>query len=67
MKKSKNYCIKCNKYRKFKNPKKSYIFNETVVLSIIYNECGNNNDRVFKKKKLLSCCIKNFRVNFQHK
>ena len=52
MKKNKNYCIKCNKYTKFKNPKKSYIFNETLVLSIIYSECGNNNDRVFNQEEI---------------
>ena len=29
------YCIKCNKYRKFKNPKISCIFYKAVVLYII--------------------------------
>ena len=27
------YCIKCNKYRKFENFKRSYIFDKTLVLS----------------------------------
>ena len=43
----KNYCNKCNKYRKLKNPK-IYVFNETLVVSIICGKCGNNNDTIFK-------------------
>ena len=34
-----------------KNPKISYIFNETLVLSIIYSKFDNNNDRIFKQKE----------------
>ena len=41
------YCFKCYKYRQFKNPKMSYIFNETLVLSIICDKCGSNNDAIF--------------------
>ena len=44
------YCIKCNNYRKFKNPK-LYTYNEKLVLSIICNKYGNNNDRIFKEEK----------------
>ena len=29
------------KYRKFKNPKKSYIFEKTLVLGIICSKCQN--------------------------
>ena len=43
----KNYCNKCNKYRKLKNPK-IYVFNETLVVSVICGKCGNNNDTIFK-------------------
>ena len=43
------YCIKCNKYRKFKNPKISHIFDEILVLSIIYYKCGSNDEKLFKK------------------
>ena len=31
-------CIKCNKYKKFKNPK-IYIFHKTLVVSLICNKC----------------------------
>ena len=34
---------------KFKNPKISYIFCETLVLPIICNKCGSNNDTIFKE------------------
>ena len=36
------YCIECNKHRKFKNVKISFIFNEILVLSIICGKCGSN-------------------------
>ena len=29
----------------------SYIFNKTVVLSIICSKCGDNNDRICKVKE----------------
>ena len=34
------YWIKCIKYRKFKNPKILYIFDKTLVLSIICGKCS---------------------------
>ena len=45
------YCIKCNKYRKFKNLKLTYVFNKSLVLSIICHKCGSNNDTKLQKKK----------------
>ena len=27
-----------------------YIFNERLVVSILYSKCDNNNDRIFKQK-----------------
>ena len=33
--------------RKFKNPKASYTFNEALVLSIICDKCGSNDDKIF--------------------
>ena len=44
------YCIKWNKYRKFKKTKISNIFNERLVLSITCNKHGNNYGRIFKKE-----------------
>ena len=52
MRMKKNYCIKCSKYRKVKNPKKSYIFDKTLVLFIICDECGNNDEKCLKKNRL---------------
>ena len=40
------YCIKCNKYTKFKVPKISYIFNKTLVISIICGKCGSNDEKL---------------------
>ena len=31
----------CNKHRKFKKAKTSYIFKKASSLSIVYNKCGN--------------------------
>ena len=44
------YCINCNKYRKFKNSKISYIFDQTV-LSIICNKCSSNDEKIFKEEE----------------
>lgn len=39
--------IKCTKYRKLKNPKVLHFFNEALVLSIICDKCGSNDDKIF--------------------
>ena len=41
------YCSKCNKYKKFKNPKISYIFDKTLVLSIVCDKCSSKDEKVF--------------------
>ena len=41
-------CNVCNKYRKSKNPKISYIFKKTLGISIVYSKCGHE----YKKKYL---------------
>ena len=46
--KNKMFCIKCNKYRKFKNIKIPYIFDKKLVLSIICNRCSTNEGYIFK-------------------
>ena len=33
--------VVCDKYRKFKNPKISYIFKTKLGASIVYSKCGN--------------------------
>ena len=44
------YCVICGKYRKFKNPKVAYIFEETLVFSIISSKCENKDEKVFKEE-----------------
>ena len=34
-------CIVCDKYRKFKNPKMSYAFKNTSVISTVWSKCVN--------------------------
>ena len=47
------YCVICGKYRKFKKPKISYIFEKTVVLSIICRKCENEDEKYSKEKNQL--------------
>ena len=39
------FCIKFNKYRKFKNTRISYKFDKTLVPSIISDKCGSNDEK----------------------
>ena len=41
----------CGKYRKFKDPKISYIFEKTLLLSIICSRSGNVGQKIFKEEK----------------
>ena len=50
MKKKKN-CLVCGKYRKSKNPKISWIFIKTLVLSIICGKCGSEGEKIFKEEE----------------
>ena len=45
------YCNVCDKYRKFKNPKMSYIFKKTLSLFIVYSKCGHEYEKIFKEKE----------------
>ena len=45
------YCVKCNKYRKLKNPRISYIFDEILSLSTICDKCGSNDQKIFKEEE----------------
>ena len=38
------YCVICGKYRKFKNPKISYIFEKSI--SIICRKCENEDEKI---------------------
>ena len=44
IKMKKIYCVICGKYRKFEKPKISYIFEKTLVLSIICSKCENEDE-----------------------
>ena len=37
------YCVICDKYRKFEKPKRLYLLEKTLVLSIICIKCKNEN------------------------
>ena len=47
------YCVICGKYRKFRKPKISYIFEKTLVLSIICSKGKNEDEKYLKKKNQL--------------
>ena len=54
------YFVICGKYRKFKNPKILYIFEETLFLSIICSKCGNDNEKIFIEEEsieILKCLV----------
>ena len=44
------YYVKCNKFRKFVNPKISLIFDKILECYIICSKCDNN-DRIFKEEE----------------
>ena len=45
------YCVICGKYRKIKKPKISYIFEKTLVLSIICSKSKNEDEKKFKEEE----------------
>ena len=44
------YCIICGKYKKLEKPKMLYLLEKTV-LSIICNQCKNEDEKLFKKEE----------------
>ena len=48
------YCIVCDEYRKYRNPKILYIFEKkkALVLSIVCSKCGNKDKKIFKEEEL---------------
>ena len=46
-------CAICDKYKKFKNRKISYIFLKALVLSIDCSQCNNEDEKYLKKKNQL--------------
>ena len=47
------YCTKCKKNRKFEKPKISYICDKKLLLSSICDECGSEDEKIFKQKELI--------------
>ena len=45
------YCVTCGKYRKFAKPKISYILGKTLVFSIIYSMCKNEDKKIFQEEE----------------
>ena len=45
------YCAVCTKYRKFKNPRTSYIFEKILVFSNICSKCKYKDQKIFEKEK----------------
>ena len=46
------YCVTCGKYKKFKNPKTSYILRKTLVDSIICRKCGSKDEKYSAPKHM---------------
>ena len=58
------YCIKCSKYREFKNLKTSNILNKILVIFIIFDKWGSDDIKMFKEKEssdilIILCLINN--------
>ena len=45
------YCVICGNYRKFEKPIISYLFEKTLVLSIICSKCKNEVGKLFKEEE----------------
>ena len=45
------YCVICNRYKKLKNPKMSYIFEKTLVLYMICSNFENEDEKIFKEEE----------------
>ena len=45
------YCDIYGNYRKIKNPNIPYIFEKTLVFSIICSKCDNEDEKIFKEEE----------------
>ena len=46
----KMYCVVCGMYRKFEKPK-TYILENTFILSITCSKCKNEDEKIFKEEE----------------
>ena len=47
------YCIKCEKYKECKKPKKSYICDKTLLLSSICKKRRSEDEQIFMEEELM--------------
>ena len=50
----KAYSVVCNKYKKFKNPKTSYILEKNIsslYYLLIWSKCGSKYEKIFKEEE----------------
>ena len=45
------YCNFCNNYRKLKKTKISNVFKNTLSLSIVYNKCGHEYEKISNEEQ----------------
>ena len=45
------YCVICSKYRKFEKTKILYILEKTLVFSIFWRKCKNEDEKLFKEEE----------------
>ena len=45
------YCVICGNYRKSEKPKMLYLSGKTLVLSIIYSKCKNEDEKLFEEEE----------------
>ena len=48
------YCNVCNKYKKCKKTKISFIFKKTVSFSIVYSKGGHEYEKIFKEAESIA-------------
>ena len=61
------YCVICGKYRIFERPKISHLLEKTLVLSIIFSKCKNEDEKIFKEEDTIEilkilCLIENIKL-----
>ena len=45
------YCVICGKYKKFEKLKMSYLLEKTLVLSVTFSKCKNEEEKLFKEEE----------------
>ena len=59
------YCIKWNQYRRFKSSKISYMFDKTLVLSIICDKFGSIDEKIFNEEESIK--YQKFFFSYKHR